>query len=116
MFISHKPALREKRPNTEFFSGPYFPVFELNTEIYGVNPAFSCIQFEYRKLWTRKNSLFRHFSCSAMCVFREGRGVKLYFTDLKFDNYAKNVKSEENMYTYFFYKQPVYNKLEAGTP
>ena len=51
-----------------------------------------------------------------MCVFREGRGVKLYFTDLKFDNYAKNVKSEENMYTYFFYKQPVYNKLEAGAP
>ena len=28
-------SLREKCPNTEFFSGPYFPVFELNTEKYG---------------------------------------------------------------------------------
>ena len=27
-------TLREKCPNTEFFSGPYFPVFGLNTEIY----------------------------------------------------------------------------------
>ena len=24
-------VLREKRPNKEFFSGPYFPVFGLNT-------------------------------------------------------------------------------------
>ena len=28
--------LREKSPNTKFFSGPYFPVFGLNMEIYGV--------------------------------------------------------------------------------
>ena len=37
------------------FSGPYFPVFGLNTEIYGVNLR---IKSKYRKLWTRKNSVF----------------------------------------------------------
>ena len=40
------------------FSGPYFPVFGLNTEIYGVNLL---IQSEYRKIWTRKNSAFGYF-------------------------------------------------------
>ena len=35
------------------FSGPYFPVFGLNTEIFGVNLR---IQSEYRKIWTRKNT------------------------------------------------------------
>ena len=43
------------------FSGPYFPVFGLNTEIYGVNLR---IQSKYRKMRTRKNSVLRHFSCS----------------------------------------------------
>ena len=43
------------------FSGPYFPVFVLNTEINGVNLR---IQSEYRKIWTRKNSVFGHFSRS----------------------------------------------------
>ena len=41
------------------FSGPYFPVFGGNTEIYRVNLY---IQSEYRKLRTRKNSGFGHFS------------------------------------------------------
>ena len=43
------------------FSGPYFSVFGLNTEIYGVNLG---AQSEYRKIRTRKNSLFGHFSRS----------------------------------------------------
>ena len=42
-------------------SGPYFPVFGLNTEIYGVNLR---IQPEYRKIRTRNNSVFGHFSRS----------------------------------------------------
>ena len=42
-------------------SGPYFPVFGLNTEIYGVN---ICIQWEYRKIRTRNNPVFGHFSRS----------------------------------------------------
>ena len=40
-------------------SGPYFPVFGLNTEIYEVNFR---IQSEYGKMRTRKNSVFWHFS------------------------------------------------------
>ena len=40
-------------------SGPYFPVFGLNTEIYEVNLR---IQSEYRNKRTRNNSVFGHFS------------------------------------------------------
>ena len=40
-------------------SGPYFPVFGLNTEIYFLNLH---IQSEYRKIRTRNNSVFGHFS------------------------------------------------------
>ena len=39
-------------------SGPYFPVFRLNTENYGVSLR---IQSEYRKILTRNNSVFGHF-------------------------------------------------------
>ena len=46
----------------EVFSGPYFPVFGMNTEIYRANVR---IQSEYRKMSTRKNSLFRPFWRSA---------------------------------------------------
>ena len=44
-------------------SGPYFPVFGLNTEIYFVNIR---IQSENREIRTRKNSVFGHFSCSVI--------------------------------------------------
>ena len=44
-------------------SGPYFPVFGLSTKIYPVNLR---IQSEYRKVRSRNNSVFRHFSRSAM--------------------------------------------------
>ena len=40
------------------FSGSYFLVFGVNTEIYSVN---LCIQSEYEKIRTRKNSVFGHF-------------------------------------------------------
>ena len=42
-------------------SGPYFPVFRLNMEIYSGNLH---IQFEYRKIWTKNYSVFGHFSRS----------------------------------------------------
>ena len=45
----------------EIFSGPYFPVFGLNTAIYGVDLY---IQSKYGKMQTRKNSVFGHFSHS----------------------------------------------------
>ena len=43
------------------FFDPYFPVFGLNTEIYSVNLR---IQSKYRKIRTRKYSVFGHFSRS----------------------------------------------------
>ena len=44
------------------FAGPYFSVFGLNTESYGVNLR---IQYEYGKTQIRRNSAFGHFSRSA---------------------------------------------------
>ena len=41
--------------------GPHFPVFRLNTEIYGVNRS---IQSEYKKMRTRNNSVSGHYSRS----------------------------------------------------
>ena len=46
-------------------SGPYFPVFRHITEIYSVNLR---IQSEYRKIRTRNNSVFGHFSRSVMSL------------------------------------------------
>ena len=46
------------------FSGPYFALFGLNTEIYGVKLR---IQSEHRKRRTRKNSILGHFSGSVRC-------------------------------------------------
>ena len=43
-------------------SGPYFPVFGLNTERYSV---YLRIRSEYRKIPTRNNSIFGHISHSA---------------------------------------------------
>ena len=54
-----KVSLCEKCPNSGVFSGPYFLLFRLNMEIYSVN---LCIQSEYRKMPTRKSSIFGHFS------------------------------------------------------
>ena len=42
-------------------SGLYFLVFGMNTEIYGLNIR---IQSEHRKIRTRNNSVFGHFSRS----------------------------------------------------
>ena len=67
-------TLREKCPNTEFFSGPYFPAFGLNTDRYGVslcNGVSLRIQSNCGKIRTRKNSLSEHFSRSVSVVFRQ---------------------------------------------
>ena len=45
-------------PKYGIISGPYFPVFGLNMEIYVVN------QSEYRKIRTRNDSIFGNFSRS----------------------------------------------------
>ena len=44
-----------------FFSGPYFTVFGVNSDIYSVNLR---IQYECTKIGTTKNSVFGHFSRS----------------------------------------------------
>ena len=58
-------------------SSPYFPLFGLNMEIYGVNVR---IQSEYRKIRTRNNSAFGHFS-------RSVTANSLYQTDKKFSDF-----------------------------
>ena len=52
------PTLLEKCPNTDFFSGPCFHAFGLNTEIHGLNIR---IQSKLGKMRTRKNSVFKQF-------------------------------------------------------
>ena len=48
-------------------SGPYFAVFGLNTEIYGVFGVDLRIRSEYRKIRTTKNSVSGHFQRSVCC-------------------------------------------------
>ena len=50
------------------FFGPYFPIFRLNTEIYSVNLR---IKSDYRRIRTKKNSVFGRFSRSAAQVIRQ---------------------------------------------
>ena len=49
-------SLREKYPNTELSSGPYFPVFGLNTDIYSKSPYSVRIQEntdqKKHRIWT----------------------------------------------------------------
>ena len=65
MFVSSKMQPKAltawKVPKYRVFSAPYFPVFGLNTETYSVNRR---IQSEYRKIRTKKNSVFGYFSRS----------------------------------------------------
>ena len=62
--------MREKSPKYGVISGPNFPVFGLNTKIYGVNIR---IQSEYRKIQTRNNSVFGHFSHSESLLKKNRR-------------------------------------------
>ena len=64
----HLTASNTARKESKYgvFSGPYFPVFGLNTEIYGLNLR---IQSKYRKIRNRKNSVFRHLSRSEVDFF-----------------------------------------------
>ena len=56
------------------FSGPYFLVFRLNTQIYFVN---LCIQSEYRKIGTRKNSVFGYFSRSSFLLKNKSQSLSI---------------------------------------
>ena len=63
-------------------SDPYFPVFGLNTKIYSANLR---IQSEYRKIRTRKNSVFGLFSRSESTLLI-GLWRSCFTTDLKFNH------------------------------
>ena len=54
------------------FSGSYFSEFRLNMEICEVNIP---IQSEYRKILTRKNSVFGHFSRNGTYTEREKKSL-----------------------------------------
>ena len=76
------------------FSGPYFPVLGLNTEIYAVNLR---IQSEHWKIQTRKNSVFGHFS---QCL-----KVSRYFSWYHFEMQFIIFQSPGNQYQTLFSKQ-----------
>ena len=71
------------------FSGPYFPLFGLNTERYGVNLH---IQSECGKIRTRKNSVFGHFHAVYMKVKLYKIAWKLLKTLQTLLGYLKNSK------------------------
>ena len=57
--ISFSLYIEWKVSKYEVFSGPHFPVFELNMEIYSVNLR---TQSEYGKMWTGKEFVIGRFS------------------------------------------------------
>ena len=69
------------------FSGPNFPVFGPNTEIYGVNLG---VQSEYMKIRTRKNSLFGHFLCSDYFHLLECFGIFSKLYEISFSQYRSS--------------------------
>ena len=76
------------------FSGPYFPVFGLDTEIYVVNR----IQSECWKIRTRKNSSSGHFSRSDtihyhLYLFNMDQKVKGTFSSQPMESFCSARKS-----------------------
>ena len=67
IFTQRQVALQKghsaKSVGIRSYSGPYFPAFGLNTERYFVSLR---IQSEWRKIRTRKSSVFGQFSCSVV--------------------------------------------------
>ena len=51
VFLQLSKKLREKCPNTEFFSSPYFPVFRLNTGKYEPENTSYLDNFHTVKAW-----------------------------------------------------------------
>ena len=75
------------------FSGPYFPVFGLNTLRYFVSLR---IQSKCGKTRTRKNSLFRHFSRSDILQGVSSLGVQ--FTRKILPSYDKQFLSQDTFF------------------
>ena len=78
-------------------SGPYFPAFGLNTERYSVS---LCIQSEYKKIRTRNNSVFGHFSCSDACLKQRARFSHRCFFGKDLNILIARVKKSSKTETY----------------
>ena len=70
------------------FSGPYFPVFGLNTEIYSVNLR---IQSKYRKIRTRKTPHLDDFYALHVKQKSMERQRCLFLSE-SYPNFASNIK------------------------
>ena len=88
----------------EVFSGPYFPVFGLNTEIYRANIR---IPSEYRKIRTRKTSASGHFSRSVMLMYLLSNRQALF----KAQFMKRLSNSEAELKKSFAYKKSVHDFL-----
>ena len=78
--------MREKCPNTEFFSGPYFPAFEVNKEKYGVMPKFVICVHNYFGIISKPNNaklenIYRNYSFELLT-----RKLNFYFSTFKLKN------------------------------
>ena len=86
------------------FSGPYFLVFGLNTEICVVN---FCIQSKYRKIRTRKTSVFGLFSRSV----RNPKSIEQTLQLIKNQQYFKGIfRALLNIYPAGIYLLKVSNR------
>ena len=70
-------------PKYGVFSGPYFPAFGLNNERYFVSLR---IKSECGKIWTRKNSVFGHFTQWKVLVFYYVRCQMILPNNFTFNN------------------------------
>ena len=110
------------------FPGSYFPVFGLNTEIYRSFcwSAFSCIrseygdlrihvQSEYRKIWTRKNSVFAYITqCYFKWSFSWWSKISSYDTSLQEKrSWWQNKLLNEKGLNYHFPKRPFLKQLNS---
>ena len=67
-----------KRVHIRSYFGRHFHAFRLNTERYGVSLR---IQSEYRKMRTRNNSVFGHFSRS---IYRQTKFFTLLYMRMRY--------------------------------
>ena len=83
------------------FSCPYFPTFGLNTERYGVRIREIRIQSKCRKIRTRKNSVFGHFSRSESFEHYDEGLVSLIDKWNEIQNYHAKIDLPGKHVTYF---------------
>ena len=85
------------------FSGPYFPLVRRNAEIYVVNLR---IQFEYGKIRTRRNSVFRPFyvvHVRLMLPLFRNQAVGLFCISIYRFLYKGNNLNRDNVFSKSYY-------------